>query len=392
LADLIFGTSGWSYKEWVGPFYEKSTKMFSHYTRFFNTAEINSTFYRYPSESMVYGLNRASPKGFIFSAKLPRLITHERRLNPDEKVENHLLRFLELLNPLKARGKLGCILIQLPPSFAYERDLENLKAFFEMIPDGYDFAAEFRNPSWVRRETWNLLTRHNVAYCVVDEPLLPPDLHVTADFAYFRWHGRGMKPWYDYHYSEEELATWVPRITQTRNKVDKVYGYFNNHYHGYAVENCIEILEMLNETRPEHTGVKERIIRHNLEKRPMRYERRLEDFGVTVQELSVEDLLGKITDRSRLERGRRIKDEEIVIEESSHERLRAKMRRYRIEVNRERKVLRHDCDDWTKGLGIRRICKHVVKLFLMIPKEESREVIEDIIKNKDDWSFQGYVD
>jgi uncharacterized protein YecE (DUF72 family) len=391
LADLIFGTSGWSYKEWVGPFYETSTKMFSHYTRFFNTAEINSTFYRYPSESMVYGLNRSSPKGFIFSAKLPRLITHEKRLKPEEKVENHLLRFLELLNPLKARGKLGCILIQLPPSFAYERDRDNLQAFFEMIPDGYDFAAEFRHPSWMRRETWKLLKRHSVAYCVVDEPLLPPDIHVTADFAYFRWHGRGMKPWYDYHYSDEELAAWVPRITQTRRTVDKVYGYFNNHYHGYAIENCIEILEMLNATKPEHTGIKERIIRHNLEKRPMMYERRLEEFGVKVQELSVEDLLGKITDRGRLKRGKQIKDEEIVIEESTHEWLRAKTRRYRIEVDRESKVLRHDCDDWKKGLGRRRICKHVVKLFLMIPQEDARDVVEDLIKNKDAWSFQAYV-
>jgi uncharacterized protein YecE (DUF72 family) len=391
LADLIFGTSGWSYKEWVGPFYKTSTKMFSHYTRFFNTAEINSTFYRYPSESMVYGLNRSSPKGFIFSAKLPRLITHEKRLKPEEKVENHLLRFLELLNPLKARGKLGCILIQLPPSFAYERDRDNLQAFLEMIPDGYDFAAEFRHPSWMRRETWKLLKRHSVAYCVVDEPLLPPDIHVTADFAYFRWHGRGMKPWYDYHYSDEELAAWVPRITQTRSTVDKVYGYFNNHYHGYAIENCIEILEMLNATKPEHTGIKERIIRHNLEKRPMMYERRLEKFGVKVQELSVEDLLGKITDRGRLKRGKQIKDEEIVIEESTHEWLRAKTRRYRIEVNRESKVLRHDCDDWKKGLGRRRICKHVVKLFLMIPQEDARDVVEDLIKNKDAWSFQAYV-
>ena len=391
MANLIFGTSGWSYKEWVGPFYEKSTKMFSHYTRFFNTAEINSTFYRYPSEATVYGLNRVSPKGFIFSAKLPRLITHEKRLDPEEKVENHLLYFLELLDPLKARGKLGCILIQLPPSFAYDRDLENLKAFLEMIPNGYDFAAEFRNRSWMRGETWKLLKRHNVAYCIVDEPLLPPTVHLTANFAYFRWHGRGTKPWYDYHYSEEELAAWVPRITQTRKTVDRVYGYFNNHYHGYAVENCIEILEMLNSTKPEHRGVKERIIRHNLKKRPMMYDRSLEDFGISVQELNIEELLSRITDRGRLERGRKIKDEEIVIEESSHERFRAKTRRYRIEVDRKSKVLRHDCDDWKKGLGIRRICKHVVKLFLMIPKEESREVVEDILKNKDDWSFQTYV-
>jgi len=186
LADLIFGTSGWSYKEWVGPFYEKSSKMFSHYIRFFNTAEINSTFYAYPSKATIYGLSRTSPDDFVFSAKLPRLITHEIRLDPDQKVENHLLRFLELLDPLKARGKLGCILIQLPPSFVYERDRDNFEAFLGLIPDGYDFAAEFRDHSWMREETWRLLEKHDVAYCIVDEPLLPPEVHLTADFAYFR--------------------------------------------------------------------------------------------------------------------------------------------------------------------------------------------------------------
>ena len=121
------------------------------------------------------------------------------------------------------------------------------------------------------------------------------------------------------------------------------------------------------------------------------YERRLEEYGIKVQELSVEELLSKITDRGRLERAKKIKDEEIAIEESSQERIKAKTRKYRIELDLGVKVLRHDCDDWKKGLRIKRICKHVVKLFMMIPKEESREVLADIIKNKDDWRFQVYA-
>jgi len=78
LTSLHFGTSGWSYKEWVGPFYEKAAKMFSYYARFFNTAEINSTFYRYPSKATILGLNRTSPRDFVFSAKLPKLITQNK--------------------------------------------------------------------------------------------------------------------------------------------------------------------------------------------------------------------------------------------------------------------------------------------------------------------------
>jgi len=75
--------------------------------------------------------------------------------------------------------------------------------------------------------------------------LLPPEVHVTADFTYFRWHGRGKQPWFDYRYSEQELDEWVPKVRETAGKVKKVYGYFNNHYHGYAPENCLYLLERL---------------------------------------------------------------------------------------------------------------------------------------------------
>jgi len=284
LSDLFFGTSGWSYKEWVGPFYPKAQRMFSYYARFFNTAEINSTFYQYPSSASIHGLDRASPRGFVFSAKLPRVITHEKRLGPDLMVKNDLVRFLELLEPLAARGRLGCILIQLPPSFAYERDRENFEAFLEMLPKDYEFAAEFRNHSWMRNETWKMLEKHGVAYCIVDEPLLPPEVHVTADFAYFRWHGKGAAPWYDYEYNNDELREWVSHVEEARGMVDKVYGYFNNHFHGYAVENCIEILEMLNEARPEHGRIKKRIVKYNKRKRPVMREKTLDEFGFGVLE------------------------------------------------------------------------------------------------------------
>jgi uncharacterized protein YecE (DUF72 family) len=279
VSELFFGTSGWSYKEWVGPFYPSTKKMFSHYVQFFSTAEINSTFYKYPSRATIYGLDRSSSGNFVFSAKLPRLITHEKRLIPDRMVKTDLLMFLELLEPLMARGKLGCILIQLPPSFAYESDLENLKAFFEMLPEEYEFAAEFRNHSWMRNETWSLLKKHNVAYCIVDEPLLPPEVHVTADFAYFRWHGKGSKIWYDYHYGADELSEWVPKIEKTQEKVNKVYGYFNNHFHGYAVENCVEILEMLDAAKPEQRKVKEKIAQYNTQKKPLMRKKTLDEFG-----------------------------------------------------------------------------------------------------------------
>jgi len=127
-------------------------------------------------------------EGFKFSAKLPRLITHEKKLDPDRKVKNDLLRFLELMEPLRAAHKLGAILIQLPPKFVFERHRENLASFFELLPEDFEFAVEFRDHSWLKKETLRLLKDHNVAYTIVDEPLLPPEIQLTADFAYFRWH------------------------------------------------------------------------------------------------------------------------------------------------------------------------------------------------------------
>ena len=111
---VMMGTSGWSYKEWVGPFYTKEDKSFLRaYSRVFSTAEIDSTFYRYPSKGMVMGWTRYSPDGFVFTAKLPKLITHDKKLDLSQGIEEDTQKFVELLEPLFLGGKLGCILIQL---------------------------------------------------------------------------------------------------------------------------------------------------------------------------------------------------------------------------------------------------------------------------------------
>jgi len=317
-----------------------------------------------------------------------KFVNDEKHLNPELWIKTDLNRFLELLEPLAARNKLGCILIQLPPSFTYERDYRNLEAFLGMVPDGYEFAAEFRHHSWMRDDTWKLLRRFGVGYCIVDEPLLPPEVRVTANFAYFRWHGRGSSPWYDYLYSEEELRDWVPRIESAKNEADKVYGYFNNHYHGFAVENCIEILEMFNAAKPEHQRIKEHIIRHNQPKRTVTHERKLEDFGFGASAPTVADLILRLTDEARLERGMEIKDNEIAIEELTEQTITAKIRNYGIRIDFEERVLQHDCDDWRKGIGIKRLCKHVTKLFLALPPARSNRILKDITENKSSWKFQ----
>jgi uncharacterized protein YecE (DUF72 family) len=242
--NIFIGTSGWSYKEWEGSFYRKGERRkLRAYSHVFRTVEIDSTWYRYPSKKMVMGWLRYSPSDFVFSAKLPKLITHEKKLGLEGDVQDDLDTFLDIMKPLQLDGKLACLLIQLPPSYDYNP--ENLESFFKVLQPQFKFAVEFRNMSWMRSETWPLLKKYGVAYVNVDEPLLPPEVHLTSDFTYFRWHGRGRRPWFNYKYKQEELDPWVPKVEEASKNVKKAFGYFNNHFHGYAPENCLQFIERL---------------------------------------------------------------------------------------------------------------------------------------------------
>jgi hypothetical protein len=130
-------------------------------------------------------------------------------------------------NAVSSTGwKLACLLIQLPPSYNYNP--ENLEAFFQKLQPQFKFAVEFRNLSWMRNETWELLKKYGVAYANVDEPLLPPEVHLTADFAYFRWHGKGKRPWFNYKYEEKELEQWYLKITAYSDRLLDDLGELRN--------------------------------------------------------------------------------------------------------------------------------------------------------------------
>ena len=253
---IRIGTSGWSYKEWEGVFYPNSkTPKLTFYSSIFNTVEIDSTFYANPSRGLVIGWVQNTPKNFEFAVKIPRTITHEKELDLRKGAEVDLLKFLDLVNPLHETEKLGPLLIQLPPSFDSQK-IDKLEEFLEALPTKsektYKFSVEFRNKSWLeedeKKEMISLLRKYNVTNTIVDEPLMPIDLIPTCDFAFIRWHGHGKRPWYNYRYSEKELDLWVERVNKRKEKfkdVKKIYGYFNNHFHGYAVENSLEFLTKL---------------------------------------------------------------------------------------------------------------------------------------------------
>ena len=383
---LLIGTSGWSYKEWVGPFYEKKTGMFSHYANFFHTAEINSTFYRYPSEGMIMGLNRNAPPGFVFAAKLPKLITHDKWLNLDEGVEDDTHRFLGLMRPLAER--LGPILIQLRPKFNFDEHAGDLENYLDMIPKNYEWAVEFRHESWLRPETYEILRKYNVAYTVVDEPLLPPEVHTTADFAYVRWHGHGSRLWYDYEYSEDQLEEWKPKVEEITGQVRRTYGYFNNHFNANAVKNAVEMLELLGQVTPEQKIVHEKITNYREEAVRPRGVQPLEAFSTSDEDLSVSDHLLHFTDPGRISRGEKISKSELVISMSSDDRLMGDVRDYYIDIDLDQKVIKHNCDDWRKGRGSKRFCKHLVKFFLELPPGQATRALSRIWDDIDGWSFE----
>jgi len=389
LGNIVLGTSGWSYEEWVEPFYKfKNISKLRFYNKVFRTAEIDSTFYRYPTEGTVFGWLRYTHPNFIFTAKVPKQITHEKMLDLKEGVEDDINKFCELMRRLLAAGKLGCLLIQLPPSFTYDY-VGRLENFFEVIPKQFSYAVEFRHLSWMNDETWKLLSKHKIAYTNVDEPLLPPDVKMTSNIAYFRWHGRGRRPWFDYRYKEEELKPWVPKVREAAADVERVYGYFNNHYHGYAVENCLQVLEMLGVLTPEQTEAKERIQKYFL------MPRRKEKVEVATLDQwigkSLEDLLQEFTGVERLKRARKIKDEDITVEELSDSVIKASVRDYHIVVDMWKKVVLHDCADWDKLIPKKKFCKHLGKLMLAIDEDKALRAVRKISADIESWEFKPYT-
>ena len=253
IQNIRLGCAGWSYKEWLGPFYDRGKSMLQQYEAVFDTVELNSSFYRKPDEGTILGLTRHTKKGFMFSAKLNQRFTHDLKLRLDEETQDELEEFVELFDPLLTLDRLGCFLIQLPPSLKKDDNL--FENFLAALPHRYDYVVEFRHPSWMTNTTWSILSKYQIAYCIVDEPLLQPEVHITSSIGYIRWHGHGEHPWYNYRYSDQQLREWTPKIREVAKNTSKTYGIFNNHFHGYAPENCLQIMQMLGLSRPNHQKI-----------------------------------------------------------------------------------------------------------------------------------------
>ena len=250
---ILIGTSGWSYDEWMGPFYPKSLNskdFLSFYSKVYYTNEINTTFYNIPSRRVVESWAKRTPSNFLFSAKLPKTVTHKHKLDVNHCLDA-LNVYLDAMAPLIESEKLLSFLIQLPPSFKKDTHFGNLREFFdnwphEMKEENYHLAVEFRDESWMDDSVFEYLSRNSLTYCAVIEPLLPPRMDVTnPDFAYIRFHGYGKKIWFDYYFEEEEIKKWALSIKKVIDKADRVGIYFNNHFSGYATKNSLMMMSEL---------------------------------------------------------------------------------------------------------------------------------------------------
>ncbi|MFY9873266.1 MAG: DUF72 domain-containing protein [Candidatus Nitrosopolaris sp.] len=263
MGEVLLGCSGWNYPDtadkggWTGVFYpDKDTKRLRYYSQFFNTAEMDSTFYdRFYSQMIkgtFIGMARATPEIFQFSIKVPETITHVKRLDVNKDAILSFEEFLNKISPLKTANKLGAILFQLPPSFTV-KDFKNIEQFLDKLPtaDGYDYAVEFRHPSWGTEGPWEMLKHYNIAAVMTDSPAQEnlqflSDVIVTANQSFIRFHGRNSKDhyWYNYLYSEQELKPWIEKVDELREETKILRIYFNNHYGGKAVINAMQFKDM----------------------------------------------------------------------------------------------------------------------------------------------------
>ena len=239
--------------------------MLSYYVQHlgFRTVEINYTYYRIPSAKTMESMVRRSDEHFDFTVKCSREMTHDIIRHDQTLADNPgaFTQFLEGVRPLVEAGRLGCLLAQFPYSFPKTRpNIEYLLRCRERVGD-IPFVVEFRHKSWVSPQTFPSLRRHDIGFCVVDEPplaqLMPFVPEVTSDIAYMRLHGRNPQ-WftalrderYNYSYTKAELAYFVDAVQHMEKQAKRVYVFFNNCHHGQAALNAKDMLAMIDEVAP----------------------------------------------------------------------------------------------------------------------------------------------
>ncbi len=240
------GCSGWSYQDWVGPFYPPDAQakdFLGLYSRTFDCVEIDSSFYRIPSPSMIGHWKSVTPEGFTFSPKLSKKITHENKL---ENFESTLLYFYSVFS--KLGDKLGPIVVQLPPSIKAEKHRAVMEKFISSLEPKFRHAIEFRHKSWFTPETYKLLEKNNISMAWSINQYLETPTEVTADFVYLRMVGTREITKFNGIQKEmrEEMERWATALKEKAGSLkDDSYVFFNNHFAGFGPESVNEFRRLL---------------------------------------------------------------------------------------------------------------------------------------------------
>jgi uncharacterized protein YecE (DUF72 family) len=236
---IFIGTSGYYYHHWIGNFYPADlpvSKWLKYYSEFFNSVELNVSFYRLPSEKAFISWNQKVPLAFMYAVKGSRFITHSKKLND---VEDPVKIFFQRAKLLK--NKLGIVLWQFPSNLHFDKlKLENFLRLLQKYHEKNAF--EFRHESWFNNECYKLLKSYGAALVISDSPNYPKHEILTADYTYVRFHGG--KILYGSEYSKMELDQWAEKIEKWKN-VKNTYIYFNNDAYGFAVKNGQYLKEKL---------------------------------------------------------------------------------------------------------------------------------------------------
>jgi uncharacterized protein YecE (DUF72 family) len=240
MESIRIGCSGWNYQSWKGEFYPRgcpASRWLEHYTKHFDTVEVNTTFYRLASRDAVARWVEQTPDGFVFAVKASRYMTHMKRLTD---LPPAIARFYERIEPLVRSPKLGPVVWQLPGNF--HRDDERIADALSELPAGRH-CFEFRHESWFAPDVMALLRERGVALVIGDRPERPFQTHeLTADFSVVRFHygARGRRG----NYSDAELDDWARELRRLARRAE-VFAYFNNDWELFAVRNARGMLRRL---------------------------------------------------------------------------------------------------------------------------------------------------
>ncbi|MBI9101163.1 MAG: DUF72 domain-containing protein [Spirochaetales bacterium] len=261
MKNIFIATSGYSYKDWKGVFYPKELsagKYLAYYSKFFPFTELNFSYYKQPEERQSLKFLEETDKKFLFSIKAHQSLTHQPTATWKEDVKI----FSGGIAPLSDANRLASVILQFPFSFKYTKEnriyLSNLcKNLSIENSNRIPLSIEFRNREWDKPSVISGMKEIGAGWIVSDNPELKGlpkgEMKWTSETAYLRFHGRNRENWwqgdnvsrYDYRYSTEELTEAAEAIKKMSGKVKRMFIAFNNHHKGQAVENALELKDLV---------------------------------------------------------------------------------------------------------------------------------------------------